>query len=100
MAANDGPLRVIRETTEEAFGKVPKRLNFLNDAFTEGECFYTTEADISLDFRSEHLEGDLVLALEEKHFEVLNFSVCKKDCVVAHKMLGFVRGDQHIKSSV
>ena len=100
MAADNGPLRVIRETAEEAFRKVPKRLDFTNDSITESESLDATEADIGLGLGCEHLKGELVLTLEEEHLKVLNFGVRKKDGVVTHKMFGLVRGDEHIKRSV
>jgi len=41
-----------------------------------------------------------MLALEEENFEVLNLGVGKQNSVITKKVLGLVRSNEHIKTSV
>lgn len=100
MRANDRPLRVVSESTNKAFCKVPYRLNLSDHSIAEAERFYTTVTNIRLSLRGRHLEGKFVLALKEKHFEMLDLSIGKQNDIVAKERLWFGRSHKHVESGV
>lgn len=100
MSANDGPLRVVREPTKEAFRKVPYRLNLSFHSIAETKGLDTTVTNIRLSLRGGHLEGKFVRALEEEHFEVLDLGVGKHNYIVAKELLWIGRGHEHVESGV
>ena len=71
------------DATDKSLQRVPKRLNILNDTVTESISFNSSESSISLSFRSIHLEGQFVSSVEEEYLEVLDFSVCEQDDILA-----------------
>ena len=85
---------------EHQLDEVPKRLKFLNDAFTEMERFNACESDISLGLRSRHLETELVLARCHEILSVLHLSVGEQDRVTACKLLAIGSSHSHIKCRV
>ena len=100
MRANNRPLCVIGKPTNKALREVPYGLNLSDHSIAEAKGLYTAVTNISLCLRGGHLEGELVSALEEKHFEMLDLCVGKQHNIVTEELLWFGRGYGHVESGV
>ena len=98
MRADDGPVGVVCNATDESLERRPQRLDVLNHIFAESEGLNAAEANISLRLGRVHLESQAMCAMEVEDLEVLNLSVGEKDDILAHLALRVCRRDVYVES--